>query len=196
MMPKAFIWLCIGALVASAFLSPSLAEEVCSEIWTAQQHLVTISKISRVFRDGIDKIYIEYTRADFNTRLDSLAASRVFDMQSFLTNHLEAIHTNAWQAFEILMPSSPIESRRSAVQFAEYLRTKVAAALDMIERYEYYNGNMYDSVSNLARREVLVQPNTEIGAQYGSHFSTLLHSLRKELHEATQALRHVKQCGE
>jgi hypothetical protein len=117
-------------------------------------------------------------------------------MQSFLTNHLAAIHTNTWQAFEILRPSSPVASRQAALQLAAYLTTRVAADLDMLERYEYHNGNMYDSVSSLARREVLVQPDSDIGAQYGAHFSTLLHSLRHELNNATQALQHLTRCGD
>jgi hypothetical protein len=194
MMPKACIWFYIGSLLAWAVSHPGLAREKCPDLWTAQSHLITVSKIARAFRDGIDKVYIEYTRAEVNARLDNLAASRVFDMQSFLTNHLEAIHTNAWQAFEILQPASPIESRRAALQFAEYLTTKVAADLDMIERYEYYNGNMYDGVSHVARSGILVKPDSDIGAQYGSNFSTLLQSLRQELHHATQVLPHIKQC--
>jgi hypothetical protein len=155
-----------------------------------------VSKIARVFSDGIDRAYIAYTRADFHTRIDHLAASRVFAMQSFLTNHLQAVHTNAWQAFDILRSGSPIASRRAAVQFAAYLTTRVAADLDMIERYEYHNGNLYDGVSNVARSSVLAQPDSDIGAQYGSNFSTLLHSLRQELHQAAQALQHLKPCGD
>jgi hypothetical protein len=141
-------------------------------------------------------VYIDYTRAEVNAKLDTLATSRVFDMQSFLTNHLEAIHTNAWQAFEILQPASPLASRRAAVQVAAYLTTKVTAAVDMIERYEYHNGNMYDGVSQVARSGILVPPDSDIGAQYGSNFSTLLHSLRQELHQATQALRRLKSCSD
>ena len=194
MMSKACIWVCIGSLVAWAVSHPGLAAEECPDLWTAQSHLVTVSKIARAFRDGIDRAYIAYTRADFHTRIDHLAASRVFDLQSFLTNHLEAIHTNAWQAFDILQPVGPIASRRAALQFAEYLTNRIAADLDMIERYEYHTGNMYDGVSNVARSGILVQPDTEIGTQYGSNFATLLHSLRQELHHATQALRHIKQC--
>jgi hypothetical protein len=155
-----------------------------------------MSKIARAFSDGIDRVYIAYTRADSHASIDQLAASRVFAIQSFLTNHLTAIHTNTWQAFDILSPSSPIASRRAAIQFAEYLTTRVAADLDSIERYEYHNGNLYDSVSNLARRGVLVQPDTDIGAQYGTHFATLLHSLQRELHSATQALRQLTHCAD
>jgi hypothetical protein len=183
-------------LVAWAVARPGLAAEECPDLWTAQNHLVTISKIARVFRDGIDRAYIAYMRADFPARIDNLAASRVFAMQSFLTNHLQAIQTNAWQAFEILQPASPITSRRSAVQFAEYLTDKIATDLDMIERYEYHNGNMYDGVSSVARSGMLVPPDSDMGTQYGSNFAALLHSLRQELHHATQALRHLKQCGE
>jgi hypothetical protein len=196
MMSKVCLWLCIGSLVAWAVLPPALAAEECPDLWTAQSPLVTVSKIARAFRDGIDRAYIAYTRADFQTRIDHLAASRVFAMQSFLTNHLEAVQTNAWQAFDILRPGSPIASRRAAVQFAEYLTTRVAAALDMIERYEYHNGNLYDGVSNVARSSMLVQPDTDLGAQYGSNFATLLQSLRQELQHATQALRQLKQCGD
>jgi len=196
LLPRICLWLSLGVLAAWAFVHPGLAGEECPDIEAAQRHLVTISKIARAFSDGIDKLYIAYTRADFQTRIDHLAASRVFDMQSFLTNHLAAIHTNTWQAFELLRLPGPIKPRRSALQFAEYLTTRVAADLDMIERYEYYNGNMYDSVSNLARRGVVVQPDSEIGAQYGANFATLLHSLRHELHNATQALRQIQQCGD
>ena len=196
MRQQAFMWLCTGLLAASGISSLSFAADQCPDMWSAQSHLVKVSKIARFFRDGIDKVYIEYTRADFKSRIDDLAASRVFDMQSFLTNHLETVKINAWQAFEILNASGPIESPRSAVQFAAYLTTKVAANLEMIERYEHYSGNMYDGVSNLARRSVLVNPNTDIGAQYGSHFSPLLQNLRGELRKATQALQHIKRCVE
>ncbi len=196
MISKAVIWLCAGLMAVSAVASPGLATAKCPELWSAQKHLVNVSKIARVFRDGIDRVYIDYTRADYKSRIDDLATSRVFAMQSFLTHHLDAVHLNAWQAFELLGESSPIVSRRSAIQVAEYLVTKAVADLDLIERYEYHTGNLYDRVSALARKSLLVKPDADMGSQYGSYFSPLLKSIRKELSMATQALQQIKSCIE
>jgi hypothetical protein len=165
-------------------------------MWSAQRHLVIVAHIAGAFRDGIDRVYIDYTRAAGQARLDTLAANRVLTLQSFLTNHLQAVHTNAWQAFEILRVAAPIASRQAAIQFADYLLARVVVDLDLVERYEYHNGNMYDNVSSLARRSVLLPPNTDIGVHYGTHFAPLLQRLRQELDAATQALQHLKRCGE
>jgi hypothetical protein len=196
MMVLALRWLWMGLVLTSAVLHPAHAADQCPEMWSVQGPLVQVSKIARVFRDGIDRTYIKYTRADFESKIDDLAASRVFEVQSFLTNRLEAIHTNAWQTFELLGEASAITPRRSAVQVAGYLTGRIALALDVIEQYEYHSGNLYDNVSNLARREVLAGPNTEIGKQYGSRFASLLEGLRKELSNATHALRQIKRCLE
>jgi hypothetical protein len=192
----AFRWLWAGLLAISALVSPPLATAACPELRSAQQHLVAVSKIARAFRDGIDRVYIDYARAGFKSRIDDLAARRVFAMQSFLTNHLEAVHRYAWLAFEFLGASSPLASRRSDLLLAAYLTTRVAADLDLIEHYEYHNGNLYDAVSALARRSVLVQPDTDMGSTYGSTFGPMLQSLRQELTLAMQALQQSQPCME
>jgi hypothetical protein len=196
MITKGLRWLCAGLLVASALARPPLATAECPALRVAQQHLVVVSKIARAFRDGIDRVYIDYTRADFKSRLDDLAARRVFEMQSFLTNHLEAVHRHAWLAFELLGASSPMASRRSTLPVVAYLTAQMAADLDLIERYEYHNGNLYDRVSALARKRVLVLPETDVGSTYGSTFAPLLQSLRQELTLATQALKQIEPCLE
>jgi hypothetical protein len=196
MSTQAFWWLCASLVTVWVEARSPLATAECPDVWSAQRHLVAVSKIARAFGDGIDRVYVDYTRAGFESQLDELARNRVVAIQSFLTNHLEAVHRYAWLAFEVLGGSSPISSRPSAFQFAADLTARVATTLDLIERYEYHNGNLYDAVSALARRHVLIEPDTDMGSTYGSTFGPLLQSLRRELSMATQTLQRIRPCIE